>query len=262
MKKIVACLVLLIVGVCACACSKEVHTETVSFEKGDAKIIAHRGLSGLEVENTDSAFVSAGERSYYGIETDIRRTGDGQFVICHDETVKRLSGQDIPVEGTSLEELLSIPLLPKNEGGKVEHLTTLESYIAICKRYDKQAILELKSDFAQEEIARIIATIQAQNYINKVIFISFGYGNLTFVRNILPNQPAMYLFSELDDEVTEKLIRDKIDVAINHKALNKKAVETFHSAGLKVNCWTVDDKARAEKLVSWGVDYITTNILE
>ena len=262
MKKLVACLLLLIVLVFACACNKEAPTETVAFENGNVKMIAHRGLSGLEVENTDSAFISAGERSYYGIETDIRRTADGNFVICHDDTVKRLSGQDIAVESSTLAELLSIPLLPKREGGEAEHLTTLESYITICKRYDKQAILEFKSNFTQEEIARIIAIIQAENYIHKVTFISFGYDNLTYVRNILPAQSAMFLFSELSDDITEKLIRDKIDVAIYHKALTKKAVEEFHNAGLEVNCWTVDDKARAEKLAGWGVDYITTNILE
>ena len=32
--------------------------------------------------------------------------------------------------------------------------------------------------------------------------------------------------------------------------------------GLKVNCWTVDDKEKAEELVAWGVDFITSNILE
>ena len=32
--------------------------------------------------------------------------------------------------------------------------------------------------------------------------------------------------------------------------------------GIKVNCWTVDDPEIAERLVSWGVDYITSNILE
>ena len=72
----------------------------------------------------------------------------------------------------------------------------------------------------------------------------------------------MFLFSSLTDEITAKLIADKIDVAINHKELTKKALEQFHDAGLKVNCWTVDDKAKAERLVKMGVDYITTNILE
>ena len=41
---------------------------TIKFSKKHVKTIAHRGLSGLEKENTCAAFVAAGNReSYYGI---------------------------------------------------------------------------------------------------------------------------------------------------------------------------------------------------
>ena len=40
----------------------------------NVKMIAHRGLSGLEAENTCAAFVAAGNREkYFGIECDIHR---------------------------------------------------------------------------------------------------------------------------------------------------------------------------------------------
>jgi glycerophosphoryl diester phosphodiesterase len=44
--------------------------------------------------------------------------------------------------------------------------------------------------------------------------------------------------------------------------LTKEIVALLHDNGLKVNCWTVDDAEKAEQLVEWGVDYITSNILE
>lgn len=50
--------------------------DTRKFKKNSVKVIAHRGLSGIERENTNAAFVAAGNRSYYGIETDVRRTAD------------------------------------------------------------------------------------------------------------------------------------------------------------------------------------------
>ena len=262
MKKIVACVLVALCVFMVCACSQKEYDGTIGFGKGNAKIIAHRGLSGLEVENTDSAFIEAGKRSYYGIESDVRKTSDGKFIMCHDETLSRISGKDIVVENTTLDELLKVELFAKKEGKSVEKLSTLESYIAICKEYDKQAILELKSNFTEQEIANMIGVISSCGYIDRVTFISFNYDNLLYVRNVLPTQKAMYLFSELSDEITANLIRDGIDVAINHKALTKKAVERFHSAGLEVNCWTVDSVSTAEKLVSWGVDYVTTNILE
>ena len=43
-------------------------------------MVAHRGVSKLERENTMPAFVAAGNRSYYGIETDIHITRDGRFI--------------------------------------------------------------------------------------------------------------------------------------------------------------------------------------
>lgn len=32
--------------------------------------------------------------------------------------------------------------------------------------------------------------------------------------------------------------------------------------GIKINCCTVDGKCDAERLAEWGIDYITSNILE
>ena len=46
------------------------------------------------------------------------------------------------------------------------------------------------------------------------------------------------------------------------RKLTKENIEALHSANIKVNCWTVDSKEDAEKLAMWGVDFITSNILE
>ena len=55
---------------------------TVKFDsKGRIKMVAHRGVSGLERENTCPAFVAAGVKSYYGIETDVHVTADGKYII-------------------------------------------------------------------------------------------------------------------------------------------------------------------------------------
>ncbi len=40
---------------------------TLLLESPKPLMIAHRGLSGIEMENTCSAFVAAGNRTYFGI---------------------------------------------------------------------------------------------------------------------------------------------------------------------------------------------------
>ncbi len=237
---------------------------TIKFNKKSTKIVAHRGLSGIETENTNAAFVAAGNRSYYGIETDIHRTADGKFVVCHDDSLKRIAGVDIPVESTTLAELQSIVLFDKDGTKNREDLrvSVLENYISICKKYEKHCVLELKSDFTDEEIEKIIDIVKGFDYLESVTFISFVYSNMTKIRKILPTQSVQFLFSKFDDKIIERLIAARIDVDVYYKALTKEIVDLLHENGLVINCWTVDDKEAAEELSAWGVDYITSNILE
>ena len=53
-----------------------------------------------------------------------------------------------------------------------------------------------------------------------------------------------------------------MDIDIHYRALTEEAVRALHDCGVEINCWTVDDPEDAERVISWGVDYITTNILE
>lgn len=237
---------------------------TVKFKRRNTQVVAHRGLSGLETENTNAAFVAAGNRSYYGIETDIHRTLDGRFVVCHDDSLKRVGGEGIFVEEVTMDTLLGTVLFDKDGTKNRADLrpTTLENYIAICKKYEKHCVLELKSDFTDGETQKIVEIIRSYDYLDNLTFISFCYENLVKIRRLLPTQSAQFLFSEVTDEIVEKVTRDGLDVDVYYKALTKENIEAFHKAGKAVNCWTVNSAEDAERLAEWGVDYITTNILE
>jgi uncharacterized Zn finger protein (UPF0148 family) len=67
-----------------------------------------------------------------------------------------------------------------------------------------------------------------------------------------------YCGSSFEVSVIESLYAAKDQANVEAK----ERIDAMHQAGLEVNCWTVDDPARAEELAQWGVDYITSNILE
>ena len=133
--------------------TKENRMNTTKFEKKQTRVVAHRGLSGIEKENTASAFVAAGNRSYFGIETDIHRTADGRFIVCHDASLLRVAGENLNVEEVSLALSQSATLFDTDgTKGRADLITpTLENYLCICKKYEKHCVLELKSDFTDEE---------------------------------------------------------------------------------------------------------------
>ena len=64
------------------------------------------------------------------------------------------------------------------------------------------------------------------------------------------------------DEVTAKLAAAGMDLDICHPGLTAEKIAACHAAGIVVNCWTVDNPDDAARLISWGVDQITSNILE
>ena len=238
--------------------------DTIKINAGKTLMVAHRGVSGIEKENTHAAFVAAGNRSHYGIETDVHRTLDGKYVCFHDDTTGRVAIDNLVVEESTFDTLRNL-LLTDVDGKKGRtdlRIPTLQEYIQICKKYDKVAVLELKNHFPEEDVIRIIEIIQREGYLSNVIFISFDFENMLTIRRLLPKQRAQYLTVKYSEELVEQLVNERLDLDILHEVLTKENIEYMHSRGIVINCWTVDDPARGEELASWGVDFITSNILE
>ena len=238
--------------------------DTIRFNKKDVKIIAHRGLSGIETENTNSAFVAAGNRSYWGIETDIHKTADGFYVIFHDNNTGRMTNKDLVVEEVTYKDLCELTLNDINgkQGRRDLIIPLLGDYVSICKKYNKHAVLELKNSFTYEDIKEIVGIIESHEYLDDTTFISFRINNLISLRQIRPNQKAQYLTSEFSNEILENLKKYKLDLDIEYHSVNKDIIQTLKENNIEVNCWVCDDAEDGEKLVECGVDYITSNILE
>ncbi|MBO5070828.1 MAG: hypothetical protein J6C37_10790 [Roseburia sp.] len=240
---------------------------TIKVEKKQVQMVAHRGVSGLERENTNAAFVAAGNRSYFGVETDVHKTADGKYVIIHDETTKRVTNGavDINVEENSYDKVKDI-ILPDLDGSTSRQdirIPLLTDYVKICKKYDKKCVLELKNHFDRPDIMEIIDIIKNENYLESVIFISFDLENCITLRDLLPSQPVQWLTASDDlTEIKNTLYKYHLDLDIYYERLNQEFVAELHANNVKVNCWTCDDKQAAEKLIDMGVDYITSNILE
>lgn len=239
---------------------------TIALDHAQVKMIAHRGLSGIERENTNAAFVAAGNRSYFGIETDVHRTGDGQFVIIHDESTQRISAgvHQIDVEHSplSIAREITLPDLDGEVRGDLR-IPTLAEYIRICKKYEKICVLELKNPFAREDIRAIVDIIRSLEYLEHVIFISFSLENCVILREMLPRQPIQWLTSKpIDEDLIQTLCQHRFDLDTDYKYLTKDIVARLHEAKIQVNCWTCNDPEDGARLVQMGVDFITTNILE
>ncbi|MGI5936510.1 MAG: glycerophosphodiester phosphodiesterase [Oscillospiraceae bacterium] len=101
---------------------------------------AHRGLHRMDKsvpENSLTAFESAAQRGY-GIELDIRLTGDGKVVVFHDDELDRICGVPGRVENLGWEYLKTLRLC-----GTQERIPLLEEALSVINGRGP-VIVELK----------------------------------------------------------------------------------------------------------------------
>ena len=254
--------------------------DTIKIEKGTTKMVAHAGLFGIEAANTLAGVIAAGNRSYWGIEVDVRVTKDTELVLIHNDSTLSVSGVDMSVSQSTAHELQQITLYDRRHRGGVDtfekngsekltrsdlRISTVGEYIRLCKKYGKVAVVELKSEMTSENIAYLIKQFCDHDYLDNAVFISFNWESLAEVRKQVPWQSVQFLTDEkqeFTDAFLDSVAKAGFDLDIHVFTTTKELVDRIHTRGIKVNVWTCDLVDVAQNLVEWGVDYITSNILE
>lgn len=229
---------------------------------GKTKMIAHRGCSYLEKENTMAAFIAAGNRTYFGIETDVHLTADGKYIIIHDPNTQRVGVDCIDVEKSSFDSLRRITLRDIDGTHEREdlHLPSLADYIKNCVKYEKVGVLEIKAPFTVEQMDEVMAMIG--DYKDHMIIISFHWDALVNLRVHHPDQQAQFLCGAVDDAKLDELAKYRFGLDIQYGAMNEDLLKKCRKRGIETNVWTVDSPEDCERLAKMGVDYITSNCCE
>jgi glycerophosphoryl diester phosphodiesterase len=159
---------------------------TIKIEKRNTLMIAHRGLSGIETENTNAAFIAAANRSYYGIETDIHLTRDGEVVICHDSNMLRTYGIDMIIEDHTLAELRECRAI-----GNGEEIPLFSEFLSLV---DGQVplVIELKGAKKDAPLAEAAAKI-LRDYKGVYCVESFNPVLVKAFAKAMPEVPRGYL---------------------------------------------------------------------
>lgn len=236
--------------------------DTIKIDRKNTLMIAHRGLSGIERENTIRSFTAACNRSFYGSECDIHLTKDNKFVICHDDNISRVSNYDIKIKDVTLKTLRKYRLKEFNSDldGSDLLVPTLDEYLDLHKKYNKHCIIEIKCEINTKQAKYLLSRIQDMH--ESIIFISFNLDNLVKIRKLDKNIKMQLLLEKYDEKHINDLVKYNLDIDIYYKELTKEKIDYLHNLGILVNAWTVNNINDANELVNSGIDFITTNIIE
>jgi glycerophosphoryl diester phosphodiesterase len=134
------------------------------------KIIAHRGNSSLEIENTKKAYLQAIKDKADIIETDIRLTKDKIPVLMHDKSCIRLCKKFKKIENINFKELKKIH----------KKIYTLEDFL---KDFKNKATLLIELKRNEKHIEKITLNLIKKYKAEKnLIIISFDYNLLKNIR--------------------------------------------------------------------------------
>jgi glycerophosphoryl diester phosphodiesterase len=89
-------------------------------------LFAHRGVTEKFPENSREAIEQARKMKFRGLEVDIRKSADNQFILFHDEGAERLLGIDTNIYNLTTKQIKASKLLFKNDTSKSVVMTLPE----------------------------------------------------------------------------------------------------------------------------------------
>lgn len=230
---------------------------------------AHRGGAAHGDENSSTALARAVEAGYRYIETDVHVSADGVPVLFHDDTLRRLTGDDRKIGDVSWPDLTAIRV---NGEALIPRLDDV-----LTDFPDIRFNIDIKTDQA---VHATLATLRTAEAFDRVLIGSFSDARLARVRRLAgprlatsmgPREVATFKAATYTGRLWPRARLGyargavALQVPVRYgplRVVDKRFVEYAHRLGLDVHVWTVDDTATINALLDLGVDGIMTDRLE
>lgn len=223
-------------------------------------VIAHRGASAYEPENTLRAFQRAIEMGATMIELDVHVSRDGFPVIMHDADVARTT------DGTGRLGDLSLAEIQRLDAGQGERVPTLEQVIDLV-RGRAQLYVELKG---QQTPAVVVDTLRRTGFCDEAIVGSFYPWLPQRVKFLEPAVRTSILVAARDRQVdfVDWALAVEADyvhpcweaaVPAPHGLLTPELIADIRRHGLGIVVWHEERPGELRQLAKLDVDGICTN---
>lgn len=238
-------------------------------------VYAHRGASFELPENTLESFRLALDLGADAIETDAHMTRDGRIVLSHDATLERTAGVSRAIADMTLLELRGLDMgarfVPRRPGvfrsGDRFQIPTLEEALATFP----DVIFNVDAKQTQPDmVPALIRAILSSRAEDRVRIASFSTENLVRARAL--GYPGETCLSA--GEIARIMFLPRAALrwlrVSGHAAqvprraygvsfASQGAIDRFHTLGLRVDFWTIDDPAEAARLFAMGADGVMTD---
>ncbi|MFF3160386.1 glycerophosphodiester phosphodiesterase [Streptomyces sp. NPDC003273] len=213
--------------------------------------IGHRGVMGVEPENTLRSFVAAQQAGLDLIELDLHLSKDGALVVMHDTEVDRTTDGTGPIAEKTLAELRAL------DAGRGERVPVFEEVLDAV-RSPLQA--EIKDVAAARALAEVM---RRRDLVSRVEVSSFHDEAVAEIARLVPGVRTALIASRYGTEVVERARTVRAaTVCLNIRRLTLEIVEQARAADLRIIGWVVNTQDHLRLVRALGLDGATTDYPE
>jgi glycerophosphoryl diester phosphodiesterase len=191
--------------------------------------VGHRGVMGIEPENTLRSFIRAEREGLDQIELDLHLSKDGALVVMHDSEVDRTTDGSGSIADLTLAELRQL------DAGAGERVPVFEEVLDAVGA-------PIQAEIKDVAAARVLAEVMRERRLHdRVTVLSFHDEALHEVRECLPGVRTVLVASRLGPDIVERAraVGSRL-VSLKLQRIYLELVRQCHRADIAVMAWTVN----------------------
>ena len=217
------------------------------------KIIAHRGVTRNDQENTLPAYHQAFSEGADGLEIDVRLSKDEKPIIFHDEDTSRLFKKNLEIKNTTFFELKAL-------GNNENRIPLLDEVLDFLPQ-NKECFIEIKSD---ADTVPFLDKLRIEK--KNITFLSFDKNVVLALKKRFPNKLVFQSFHMLQIErygikkILEFYKNGNSDgLSIDIRGLSNKTIDKILEKKIDLIIWTLNSMERLKELSKKNIRAIITD---
>ncbi|MGW1893678.1 glycerophosphodiester phosphodiesterase [Streptomyces sp. NPDC002004] len=213
--------------------------------------IGHRGVMGVEPENTLRSFIAAERAGLDVIELDLHLSKDGALVVMHDADVDRTTDGRGAIAEQTLAELRTL------DAGRGERIPVFEEVLDAVKA-------PLQAEIKDVAAARALADVMLRrDLVCRVEVLSFHDEAIAEIARLVPGVRTALVASRYGTDVVERATAvGATTLVLNIRRLTLEIVEHARKADLRIIGWVVNTQDHLRLVRALELDGATTDYPE
>ncbi|MER6671673.1 glycerophosphodiester phosphodiesterase [Streptomyces sp. NPDC000983] len=213
--------------------------------------IGHRGVMGVEPENTLRSFVAAQQAGLDLIELDLHLSKDGHLVVMHDTDVDRTTDGNGPIAEKTLAELRAL------DAGRGERVPVFEEVL-------DAVTAPLQAEIKDVAAARALAEVMLRrDLVSRVEVSSFHDEAVAEIARLVPGVRTALIGSRYGTDIVDRAVAvGARTVCLNIRRITLEVVEAARAADLRIIGWVVNTQEHLRLVRALELDGATTDLPE